>query len=149
MILELPKEFIEQIHEHGSEAYPEEGAGLLFGHVKSERRRVRAIFPLGNARQGTARRNRYLIEPKDMLKAEEEASRMGLDVLGVFHSHPDHPNQPSKFDREWAMPWFSYVITSVNAGEAESSRSWRLLDDRSRFAEEQILITRKVAQATP
>jgi len=63
-----------------------------------------------------------------------------LDVLGVFHSHPDHPNQPSEFDREWAMPWFSYVITSINLGRAVASRSWLLSEDRAQFAEEQIAV---------
>jgi proteasome lid subunit RPN8/RPN11 len=62
----------------------------------------------------------------------------GVDVLGVFHSHPDHPNQPSEFDREWAMPWFSYIITSVQAGKAAGSRSWLLQEDRSKFIEEEI-----------
>lgn len=146
MTLEIPKEILRQIHDHGSEAYPEEGAGLLFGHVRGKRRQVKAIFPQNNAREEKARRTRYLIEAEDMFKGEEEATRLGLAVIGVFHSHPDHSNQPSEFDREWAMPWFSYVITSVQSGEDESSRSWRLLDDRSRFVEEEILITSEVAQ---
>ncbi len=68
-------------------------------------------------REDTARHNRYLITPQDMLAGEIEADRLGLDVVGVFHSHPDHPNLPSEFDREWALPWFSYLITSVIAGE--------------------------------
>ena len=56
-------------------------------------------------------------------------------------AHPDHPSQPSEFDRQWAMPWFSYVITSVQAGRAAESRSWRLVEDRSQFVEEKIQIT--------
>jgi proteasome lid subunit RPN8/RPN11 len=75
-----------------------------------------------------------------MLRSEQEAARLGLDVVGVFHSHPDHPNQPSEFDREWAMPWFSYIITSVNQGSAIASRSWRLTDDRDQFLEENIQV---------
>ena len=78
-----------------------------------------------------------------MLRSEQEAARRGLDVVGVFHSHPDHPNQPSEFDREWAMPWFSYIITSVNEGKAAGSRSWRLADDRSKFEEQEISINQK------
>jgi len=58
--------------------------------------------------------------------------------LGVFHSHPDHPNLPSEFDREWAQPFFSYLITSVNSGQAAASRAWRLAEDRSVFLEETI-----------
>ena len=62
-------------------------------------------------------------------------------LIGVFHSHPDHPNKPSEFDMEWAQPFFSYIITSVDTGKAIESKSWRLLDDRSRFEEEKIKIT--------
>lgn len=65
---------------------------------------------------------------------------LGLDIVGVFHSHPDHPNRPSQFDRDWALPWYSYIITSVSAGKAVESRSWRLADDRTNFTEEDIEI---------
>jgi proteasome lid subunit RPN8/RPN11 len=75
-----------------------------------------------------------------MLRGENEAARRGLDVIGVFHSHPDHPNRPSGYDLEWALPWYSYVITSVQGGRAVESRSWRLQDDRQGFAEEAILV---------
>lgn len=140
MTLILSQEIIQQIHSNGEKAYPEEGAGLLLGEVSAERRQVRAILTLSNAREDEARHNRYLITPQDMLRGEEEAIRLGLDILGVFHSHPDHPNQPSEFDREWAMPWFSYLITGVNNGKAVASRSWRLIEDRSGFIEEILLI---------
>jgi proteasome lid subunit RPN8/RPN11 len=70
-----------------------------------------------------------------------EAERLGLSLIGVFHSHPDHPDQPSEFDRQWAQPFFSYIITSVEAGKAVESRSWRLEEDRSQFVEEIIQIT--------
>lgn len=140
MTLILTQEIIQQIHSNGEKAYPEEGAGLLLGVVSAERRQVRTILALSNAREDEARHNRYLITPQDMLRGEEEAIRLGLDILGVFHSHPDHPNQPSEFDREWAMPWFSYLITGVNNGKAVASRSWRLIEDRSGFIEEILLI---------
>lgn len=140
LTLVIPDEFLAAIHAHGAAAYPEEGAGLLLGVDDGERREVRAVLPLDNARQGEARRNRYLIEPLAMLYGEDEAARLGLDVIGVFHSHPDHPNSPSEFDREWALPWYSYVITSVERGRAVESRSWRLDEDRARFIEEKILV---------
>ena len=66
---------------------------------------------------------------------------LGLDIIGVFHSHPDHPDRPSEYDREWAQPFFSYVITSVQAGKAVESRSWRLAEDRTQFLEESIEVT--------
>ena len=140
-MLEIASEVLKQIHVHGEKAYPEEGAGFLLGTVDGEWRQVTAILELTNAREDAARHNRYLLTPQDYLRGEQEADRLALDVLGVFHSHPDHPSQPSEFDRQWAMPWFSYVITSVQAGRAAESRSWRLVEDRSQFVEEKIQIT--------
>ncbi len=139
-MLEISSEILEQIHAQGEGAYPEEGAGFLLGTADGERRQVTAILGLTNAREDAARHNRYLLTPQDFLRGEREAADLGLDVLGVYHSHPDHPNRPSEFDREWAMPWFSYVITSVQAGHAIESRSWLLMDDRSQFVEERVEI---------
>ncbi|MEW6401247.1 MAG: M67 family metallopeptidase [Chloroflexota bacterium] len=129
-----------RIHRNGEEAYPEEGAGFLLGS-DGDARQVTEIFALPNSREDTARHNRYLITPDDYLKAELAAERLGLSLIGVFHSHPDHPNQPSEYDREWAQPFFSYIITSVNEGKAAESRSWRLLEDRSKFEEEEITVS--------
>jgi len=134
--MEIYSEILAQIHAHGESTYPEEGAGLLLGTLEGERKLVSAIFKIGNAREDSARHNRYLLDPQDYLNGELEAERLGLQVLGVFHSHPDHPNRPSEFDREWAMPWFSYLITSVMSGRAVGSRSWRLSEDRVTFEEE-------------
>jgi proteasome lid subunit RPN8/RPN11 len=132
--LSIPRELLAQIHAHGEQAYPEEGAGFLIGSDG----RVDSILPLKNAREDEARHNRFLITPEDYLNAELTADRLGLSLIGVFHSHPDHPNRPSEYDREWAQPFFSYIITTINEGKAIESRSWRLLEDRSRFEEEQI-----------
>jgi len=137
MTLAIPKELLDQIHAHGEAAYPEEGAGFLVG----ESGRVASILPLDNSREDGARHNRFLITPEDYLQAELTADRLGLSLIGVFHSHPDHPNRPSEYDREWAQPFFSYIITTVNQGKAIESRSWRLLEDRSKFEEETIQIS--------
>jgi proteasome lid subunit RPN8/RPN11 len=140
MHLIISKDTLTAIHQHGEKAYPEEGAGLLLGKANGIVKVVATILPLENTREDAARHNRYLLNPQDYLRGELEAVRIGMDVLGVFHSHPDHPNQPSEFDREWAMPWFSYLITSVQGGQAVASRSWLLSEDRSAFAEETIQI---------
>lgn len=141
MTLNLANELLARIQTHGEEAYPEEGAGFLLGDDSGNgMRAVTEIFPLVNSRENEARHNRYLITPEDYLKAELKADKLGLSLIGVFHSHPDHPNQPSEYDREWAQPFFSYIITSVNQGRAAGSRSWRLTQDRSNFEEEKINI---------
>jgi proteasome lid subunit RPN8/RPN11 len=142
MKLKISNELIHQIHDHGEAAYPEEGAGLLLGCSNGNSRVVKAILTLTNAREDSARHNRYLLTAQDMLRGEQEAMRLGLDIIGVFHSHPDHPNRPSEFDREWAMPWFSYLITSVHQGKASETHAWRLSDDRDGFVEETIETTR-------
>ena len=143
-MLQITSQLLQQVHARGESAYPDEGAGLLLGRADGDTRRVIAILEMTNARKKSARRSRYLIIPQDMLGAEREASRRGLDVLGVFHSHPNHPSRPSEFDREWALPWFSYLITSVQDGLAMQSLSWRLQDDRSEFIEEEIIELRGV-----
>ncbi|MEN8242728.1 MAG: M67 family metallopeptidase [Chloroflexota bacterium] len=141
--LYLSEEVLKKIQNHGAAAYPEEGAGLLLGLDSTEGRKVAEILPLSNSREDEARHNRYLITAEDMLAGEKEAIRLGLDVIGVFHSHPDHPNRPSEFDRDWALPWYSYMITSVHQGTAVESRSWRLSEDRESFREEDLLISKK------
>lgn len=135
--LHVPAELMRQIERHGENSYPEEGAGFLLG-TDGGRRDVRAIVALPNGREDGARHNRFLIGPRDYLRAETQADTVGLTLLGVFHSHPDHPNRPSEYDREWAQPYFSYIITSVNDRQAAGSRSWRLAEDRSGFTEEPI-----------
>ncbi len=144
MTLQVSNDVLAQIHAHGENAYPEEGAGFLLGSDGTERI-VKTILPLKNSREDTARHNRFLITPRDYLKAETEADRLGLSLIGVFHSHPDHPNRPSEYDREWAQPFFSYIITTGQSGKATESRSWQLLEDRSKFEEEDIQITTKMS----
>lgn len=139
MTLAIDSKLLALIHQLGEAAYPEEGAGFLLG-TDGEVRQVRNLMPIPNSREEEARHNRYLISPQAYMDGEIEAERLNLTLLGVFHSHPDHPNQPSEFDREWAQPFFSYIITSVEKGKAVESRSWRLLEDRSAFVEEKITI---------
>lgn len=136
MSLKVTNKILDEINMHIEAAYPEEGAGFLLG-VDGE---VREILSLPNAREDEARRNRYLIAPEDYLKAELKADALGLNLIGVFHSHPDCPNVPSEFDREWAQPFFSYLISRVDSGKAVSHRSWRLAEDRSKYNEEEIKI---------
>jgi len=140
MALQIPSDLLQGIHSHGEISYPEEGAGLMIGTFQADQKFVEKLLTFTNAREQSARHNRYLLTPQDYLQGELEAERLGLDILGVFHSHPDHPNRPSEFDREWAMPWLSYVITSVQDGTATSSRSWVLSEDREHFTEEDIQI---------
>ncbi|MBK9927859.1 MAG: M67 family metallopeptidase [Anaerolineales bacterium] len=135
-MLVVSKQLVEQINAHVERAYPGEGAGFLLG-VEGE---VKDILPLENAREEEARYNRFLLTPEDYMKAEMKAMELGVDLIGVFHSHPDCPNVPSEYDREWAQPFFSYIITRVDEGRSVSHRSWRLVEDRTTYEEEKIEI---------
>ncbi len=143
MTIKITSHLLREIHTHGENAYPEEGAGLLLGSEQDGFRSVQNLLKLENAREKTARYNRYLITARDMLQGEKEAERLGLSIVGIFHSHPDHPNLPSEFDRDWAIPWYSYLITSIQNATALDSKCWRLLDDRSGFSSEEIIITQE------
>ena len=136
-MLVVSSQLIVKINAHLEEAYPEEGAGFLIG-TDGE---VKEILALSNAREDEARHNRFLITPEDYLKAELTADKLGLSLIGVFHSHPDCPNIPSEYDREWAQPFFSYIITRVDEGRVVSHRSWRLVEDRSKYDDEEIKIS--------
>jgi len=135
--LKIPNTLLLMINEHVEKAYPEEGAGFLIGAMDE----VKEILPLPNGREEGARHNRFLFEANDFLKAEIKAERLGLGLIGVFHSHPDCPNVPSEYDREWAQPFFSYIITRVDQGKAVSHRNWKLAEDRSKYFEEDLIIS--------
>ena len=135
-MLKISSELTTQINAHLEKAYPGEGAGFLLG-VDGD---VKDVLSLENAREEEARHNRFLITPEDYLKAELKAAGLGMDLIGVFHSHPGCPNVPSEYDREWAQPFFSYIITRVDDGKVVSHRSWRLMEDRTQYEEEKIEI---------
>jgi proteasome lid subunit RPN8/RPN11 len=121
------------IRAHGVETYPNECCGALIGRNGQ----VTDAHPLPNTTEEGPRR-RFLVRPDDYRVAEKRASDSGGELLGFYHSHPDHPAEPSQYDLDHAWPFFSYVIVSVRAGEPADLRSWRLRDDRSRFDEEEL-----------
>ncbi len=135
MSLRLCAIHTERVHAHLCRVYPEEGCGVLVGRDEGDRRIVERVVVFENQREDS-RGNRYLITPEQILVAEREARDEGLDVLGFFHSHPDHPASPSAFDLEHAWPYYSYLIVSVERGRVTDARAWRLTPDRSRLEPE-------------
>ena len=132
----------EKIRAHGAETYPHECCGALLGRDRDgahpeAAREVVALFPLVN-RHGESPRNRFIVTAEDVLEADKAAQAQGLEVIGWYHSHPDHPARPSQFDQDHAWPWYSYIIVSVHAAKPKDMTSWRLQDDRSGFLEEKI-----------
>jgi proteasome lid subunit RPN8/RPN11 len=116
------------IRRHGEETYPHECCGALVGGNGS----ADAIVPLPNTTEEGPRR-RFLVRPSDYRLAEQRAGDMGAELLGFYHSHPDHPARPSQFDLDHAWPTFAYVIVSVAAGAAADMTVWWLKDDRTIF----------------
>jgi proteasome lid subunit RPN8/RPN11 len=146
-VLLLAKNLEKEIREHGAKDYPNECCGAILGTDDGDGdRQVRSLFPLTNRRDDSPR-NRFSITPEDFRAAERVAAERGLDLLGWYHSHPDHPARPSEFDREHAWPWYSYVIVSVDGGVAKDLTCWRLEDDRSKFLPEEVAPDRAASQS--
>lgn len=155
-ILGLNHELAERIRAHGAETYPHECCGALLGRdldaakgagetdAPAPNREILAVFPLLNRREDSPR-NRFSVSPQDVLDAEKAARERGCEVVGWYHSHPDHPARPSQYDREHAWPWYSYIIVSVRNGAPQEMTSWRLDVERAEFSEEGIAIRQRAA----
>jgi len=136
--LEIKSELFDKIKQHGENTYPKECCGFFFGNDNGVRTVVE-IQPVINSKQGNQNR-RYEISPVDYFKAEKYASENNLILLGVYHSHPDHPAKPSEYDRLHAVPYFTYIISSIQNRKHRTSTSWRL-NDLDQFEEEKLKIT--------
>jgi proteasome lid subunit RPN8/RPN11 len=130
---------LDQIRDHGADAYPEEGCGFLLGTVTEDGdNRVTAVRRATN-RHPEWRTRRYQLTADDYREADAAAQEQGLDVVGIYHSHPDHPARPSETDLEEAtFPGYTYVIVSVQDGTPDELTAWSLAPDRSEFREEDI-----------
>jgi proteasome lid subunit RPN8/RPN11 len=118
------------IRMHGQETYPHECCGALLGRDG----RVTSVVALPNTTEEGPRR-RFLVRPADYREAEQRASGLGAELLGFYHSHPDHPARPSQYDLDHAWPTFAYIIVAVAAASAGEMTVWYLKDDRSSFEE--------------
>ncbi|MDT3428491.1 proteasome lid subunit RPN8/RPN11 [Paenibacillus forsythiae] len=139
-MIHLKQEHIDQINRHAEKDYPHECCGIVFGLLSEEQSKaVTELLPISNSREEQARHNRFLITSEDIMRSEMYARKHKLDVLGFYHSHPDHPARPSAFDLEHAWPTYSYLIVAVAEGQAEELTSWELNTDRSAFHSETII----------
>ena len=140
-MLKLTRSLYQALRTHGEETYPQECCGVLLGQIDGETRTVTATARAGNTRTDSAH-NRYNIDPKDLIRIQRDGRDRGEDILGFYHSHPDHPAQWSQTDLAEAH-WFgcSYVITSVEKGRAVITNSFELtgLDETDKkFIDEKI-----------
>jgi len=135
----IGRESTEEIRAHGARDYPYECCGLLIGRFEADgRKNVLETFAISNAREEAAKRNRFLIQPEELLRGEKYARDKKLDVVGFYHSHPDSPAVPSQYDLEHAWPQYSYIIVSTTSSDTGDFRSWEQRADRTQFDEEQI-----------
>lgn len=138
-MIQLSQKQSDQIRAYGEQEYPNECCGLLIGRfTESGIKTVIEVQPISNAREPDAKRNRFLIRPEELMRGERYAAQKGFDVIGFYHSHPDHPAVPSQYDLEHAWPVYSYIVLAVRTGQAHDLRSWELQSDRAVFNEEDI-----------
>ena len=141
------------IARHGESTYPHECVGLLIGRLEGGRKLVENIYQAPNnwsadvgltsAEHEHSLRDRFYLDPRDYMKADRAARAGGLDIVGCYHSHPDHQAIPSERDRVGAQgvgggPSFSFLIQSVRDGQAAELASWLLLEDGERFIAEEL-----------
>jgi proteasome lid subunit RPN8/RPN11 len=130
-----------EIFKHLETCYPNEGGGFLLGTSSGDTVEVSETIQIQNVFEEEEQYHRYAMTPQDWIKLEDEADARGLTLVGYFHSHPDSPAIPSIFDRDHALPHFTYLITQVNEAKAVEMLAWRLRDDRSQFDGETLSVS--------
>ena len=137
-MIQISEQIYEELKRDALNTFPDECCGFILGKERGEERVIGEIIVVKNAKEGDKRR-RFEISPLDYLKAEQYAEDNNLTLLGIYHSHPNHPSVPSEHDRAVAQPYFSYIILSVRENELVSIQSW-VLNDEFQFEEEKVLV---------
>jgi len=134
--IEIPRAVLQAIQDHAREAYPEECCGFLFGHSSAPRRVVESRRARNVATENRSRR--YTVDPLELLRADDDARKRNIDLIGIYHSHPDHPAAPSEYDRSRAASWLSYVIVSVVDRHPKDAMAWQFDEAIRSFRPEEI-----------
>jgi len=138
-MLQLSSDLKKNIKTAGETAYPNECCGIILGQINDDGiKNAKRTVAIDNSSENNERYHRFLITPEDMFHAEQVARAAKLEIVGFYHSHPDHPSAPSDYDKDHALPFYSYVIVSVDNGKARILTSWELTDDRTNFIQEEI-----------
>ena len=141
MKLVLSNSLMNEMKQHALEAYPMECCGFVFGDERKEERFIVTVTRAENSKAGDQRR-RFEINPRDYLKAERYALANEVTLIGIYHSHPDHPAKPSEHDLRQAVPFFSYLILATEKEQVTTVTSWQLYHDK--FEEEEIIIENQI-----
>jgi len=138
-MIQLSSELKKNIRIAGETAYPDECCGIILGEINDDgTKNAKRTVAINNSSENNERYHRFLITPEEMFNAEQLARAAKLEIIGFYHSHPDHPSAPSGYDKDHALPFYSYVIVSVDNAKARIISSWELTDDRSDFTQEEI-----------
>ncbi len=137
-MIEISKNLMDKINEHAKIDYPYECCGILLGKFENGQKSVSEVIEISNEREDENKHNRYLIPSKKVLEAELYAIKNGLDIVGFYHSHPNHSATPSQFDIDHALPVYTYLIVSVYDKEVVDYTVSVLSNDRLKFANEEI-----------
>ncbi|MGR3178461.1 MAG: M67 family metallopeptidase [Candidatus Anammoxibacter sp.] len=136
-MIKINQKEIETIKEFVKKAYPDECCGLLVGKIAGEEREVVEIHALTNLNTERSK-DRYEIDPAEYMKVDRDVSTRKLDIVGIYHSHPDHPSRPSEFDAGRAWEGYSYLIIAIANGSEFEMKSWVFHDSTKTFEEEEI-----------
>lgn len=140
MTVRLSKAIQDRIFQQMEASFPNEGGGFLLGHVQDNEVVIQDVIEVENVFDTEEQYHRYAMTPQNWMEMEDRADERGLTLVGYYHSHPNAPAIPSEYDREHALPHFTYVITSVQNGQAVDMRAWRLKDDRSAFDADNLIV---------
>lgn len=137
----LPAQLARQIDREGSNIYPNECCGIMYGRDTAQGRLVEKLEAVPNVFDEAERYHRFSISPKQLMDAEKKAGDAGQLVLGFYHSHPDHPARPSETDRQHAWPFYSYIIVAISKGSPVDMTSWLLDEATETFSRQDIVET--------
>ena len=135
-MISIDKEAWDVMVAHARSTYPNECCGAMLGHVDADKRVVTAV-PIENAYAG-GQQERYELRPEDLLKADREARSRGMDLVGIFHSHPDCDAYFSETDLKNSCPWYSFVVISIRGGEFDHVNSWLPNEDQTEALKEDL-----------
>src|SRR5215467_2278179 len=138
-MLRIPNKVLKEIYDHTEASYPNECCGLMVGVISGDIHTVHTFRKCKNLNTERAR-DRYQLDPLDMLRTEREFENSEWDIIGIYHSHPDHPSRPSQTDTDHAAAVYSYVIISVQKGKVASANSWVLNEAEHKFYEEPLVV---------
>ena len=138
-MIRLSKKIVDEIEYHAEQIYPEECCGMMLGFSENGVHSINEVIQIDNS-QSDNRQRRFFITPEQYRNAEQLAKKWKMELLGFYHSHPDHPAAPSAFDTDHALPWFTYIIVSVDNGKAGAMTAWLLNEERGQFVERVIIV---------